>query len=134
MKITYDLNNKEECEEIENYYFFKYYLKSLLFDWKNNVDKVIRDNNINPSYGVMCGDPQTHNKQLHNILSEAIKHLNHHEFKRIKDIYFKERHLFTIIEECINDEKYLFLNIICWAKYHIKEYKNCLLKKYGEKH
>ena len=32
--ITYDLNNEQECNLIDDYYFFKYYLKSLIFDWE----------------------------------------------------------------------------------------------------
>ena len=34
IKITYDLNNEQECKLIDDYYFFKYYLKSLIFDWE----------------------------------------------------------------------------------------------------
>ena len=31
--ITYNLNNEQECKLINDYFFFKYYLKSLIFDW-----------------------------------------------------------------------------------------------------
>ena len=32
--ITYDLNNEQESKLIDDYYFFKSYLKSLMFGWE----------------------------------------------------------------------------------------------------
>jgi hypothetical protein len=32
--VTYDLNNKNECQMVEDYVFYRYYTKSIYFDWK----------------------------------------------------------------------------------------------------
>ena len=32
--ITYDLNNKQECKLIDDYYFFKSYITDLIFGWE----------------------------------------------------------------------------------------------------
>lgn len=133
MKITYDLNNKKECEEIETYYFFKYYLESLLFDWKKTIDKVITDNNINLYYDAMMKDPPYYDKQLDNILSSAIKHLNHLQFKKARDVYSKILFPKGKTYE-YNDEKYALLHIIYGAEVDIELYRNYLKKTYGEKH
>ena len=134
MKITYDLNNKEECEEIENYYFYKDYLESLLFDWKNMVKMLTDDDWDKKPYAIHI-DPlefdEMLGEQLHNILLIAIKHQNYHQFKRLTHIYVK---YFNYEHDYIYDEKYIFLNIICCAKLNIKQYKKYLLNKYGEKH
>ena len=44
VKITYDLNNKIQCKQIEDYFWLKYYLKSFTFDWCKftNGDKTSR--------------------------------------------------------------------------------------------
>ena len=34
IKITYDLNNEQECKLIDDYYFFKSYITYLIFGWK----------------------------------------------------------------------------------------------------
>lgn len=40
VKITHDLDNAEERKIVEDYYFFKYYTKSLIFDWAKFYDKM----------------------------------------------------------------------------------------------
>lgn len=54
VKITYDLNNKNECKLIFDYYFFKCYSKCLYNDWinvylsnKTNKSIIIIKNNVN---------------------------------------------------------------------------------------
>ena len=34
IKITYDLNNEQECKLIDDYYFFKSYYNDLIFGWE----------------------------------------------------------------------------------------------------
>ena len=63
IKITYDLNNEQECNLIDDYYFFKSYLKSLIFDW----EKFYYTKDYKPS------------------IIEA--HLNITEFNRFKELY-----------------------------------------------
>ena len=44
MRITYDMNDKKQSQEIENYYWFKYELKVLKFDLLRNsyIKELIR--------------------------------------------------------------------------------------------
>ena len=63
IKITYDLNNEQESKLIDDYYFFKSYLKTLLFGWEKFYFSKDYDSSI-------------------------IKyHLNKTEFKRFKELY-----------------------------------------------
>ena len=87
MKITYDFNNKGECQEIDDYYFFKYYRKCLLFDWKKIIDRIIIDNYYDNYDEIKFKCLYKENELLNNILSEVIKSLNEVEFRRFKDIY-----------------------------------------------
>ncbi len=64
IKITYDLNNSAQCELINDYYFFKYYLKSVLFDWSD--------------YYYNGGN-----------YKQILNHLNKHEYERFNDLYRK---------------------------------------------
>ena len=65
IKITYDLNNKQESKLIDDYYFFKSYITDLIFNWGNFY--------LSKDY-----DPL------------IIKyHLNKIEFKRFKKLYQK---------------------------------------------
>ena len=141
MKITYDLNNKEEREEIENYYFFKYYQKSISFDWKKKIDEVYKfDFHIYPNsktkdYFIKHVCVDRYENQIDNtFLSEVINHLNHHEFNRIIDIYSKYRFRFFFLSgEYMDDTKYLLMNFIICGKSDLYSYKKYLYSKYGNK-
>ncbi len=49
-KITYDTENSEHCQILNDYYFVMYYMKLLLSDWKNsysseNIETIIKHQN-----------------------------------------------------------------------------------------
>jgi len=71
IKITYDLDDEKQSQMIEDYYFFRYYLKSLLFDW----------NHIKLNYGI--GDEE----RRINIINIIMSSLNKVEYERFKNIY-----------------------------------------------
>jgi hypothetical protein len=106
MKITYDSNNKEDVQMVKDYYFAKYYMKSIYFDWKNS--------------GL------TKLKQMHIIKN----HLNKKEFKRLIKILHKN---FCFHRP---ETKKLLLTMITFKNFsllHMFYLKNKLIKLFGEK-
>lgn len=69
VKITYDLDNSEDVQMIDDYYFVKYYMKSIRDDWKQYTD-------IDNKWKYDCEDKDK-------ILRMIINHLNPVEFKRL---------------------------------------------------
>ena len=132
MKITYDLNNKEECQEIEDYYFFKYYRKCLFFDWKKIINRIIIDNDYNILFDIKYKCIYKENELLNNILSEVIKSINEVEFRRFKDILIKTN-TSEPTAKYLNDDKYILLYSMYWSFINVDKYKHQLYKKYGEK-
>lgn len=84
VKITYDDDNKKERELVENYYFYKYYVKSLEFDFKNYKKEVLSKN--------------------HFILNIIKNHCNSVELQRVINI-----HRYVLM----NSEYGLYGNIMC---------------------
>ena len=91
VKITYNENNAEEVELIEDYFWYEYFIKSLIFDWK----EYLKDYN-----------KLTYQEQLnkHEIIK---KHLNKYELKRAIDIhkriYQKDMHKYVDFDYLISD-------------------------------
>jgi hypothetical protein len=91
VKITYNENNAEEVKLVEDYFWYKYYVKSVKFDWK----EYLKDYN-----------KLTHQEQLnkHEIIKQ---HLNKYELKRAIDIhkriYNKDMHKHINFNYLISD-------------------------------
>ena len=103
IKITYDLNNIDQCELNNDYYFFKYYLKSILFDW---IDYYYNDGNY---------------KQI-------LNHLNKHEYERFKDLYKKIlSYYYNYVGEL--EDKYVIEDIFMRYKQLLYIYKKFLKHK-----
>ena len=79
--ITYDENNKKEKQDIEDFFFIKYYIKSLLFDFKNFIDEMKTECVYKPFW---CCDCECYiiNKNI-NIIKQ---HLNKFEYSRLLNI------------------------------------------------
>ena len=108
-KISYDSNNKDDCELIEDYYFLKYYTKSIVSDWKNFYDE-----NINL-------------KTEDEIFQIIYNHLNKTEYKRLNTVYRK----FGIFY--FNTGEYNIIRVILKdRKEFIKRCKCRLVSFYGE--
>jgi hypothetical protein len=100
IKITYDLNNSAQCELINDYYFFKYYLKSILFDWSD--------------YYYNGGN-----------YKQILKHLNKHEYKRFNDLYNKLLSYYYNFVFELEDEK-IIQDMFMWNKQSLYMYKKFL--------
>ncbi len=100
IQITYDLNNSAHCELIDDFYFFKYYLKSVLFDWSD--------------YYYNGGN-----------YKQILKHLNKCEYQRFKDLYIKiTDHYYNHIDGL--EDKYVIEDIFMRGKQSLYIYKNFL--------
>jgi len=119
VKITYDDDNKKERELVENYYFYKYYVKSLEFDFKNYKNEVSSNN--------------------HFILNIIKSHCNPVELQRIIDIH---RYVLINCEYCsyvnIMSDDELFIDLIKstlmfknW--YNVSSFKHLLIKAFPYK-
>lgn len=84
VKITYDLDNLEESEIVEDYYFFKYYIKSLNFDWAKFYDEMRSYEN---------------GKNKDEITQIIMNHLNKYEFQRFLKI--TKRFMFDNSINCV---------------------------------
>jgi hypothetical protein len=76
VKITYNENNAEEVKLIEDYLWYEYFVKSVIFDWK----EYLKDYN-----------KLTYQEQLnkHEIIKQ---HFNKYELKRVIDIHKRTYH------------------------------------------
>jgi hypothetical protein len=114
VKITYDENNKEEFQMIENYFWYKQYVESLLFDW-----------------GEKIAEAETMYKpEKLEILQLVINYLNESELKRAIEIH-KGIYSKNITKRV---DAYDFLADIVRLRYKpTKILKNQLIQKFGEK-
>jgi hypothetical protein len=107
-KITYDLNNKEDVDMINDYYFLKYYINSIYFDWINTLrvtDEINED--------------------------IIIKHLNKTEFERLVKIL--EKYFFIPKKWDFTIEDILY-DIIAFDRYEYIDFmKYSILLKLGTK-
>lgn len=108
VKISYDSDNKEDCEIIDDYYFLKYYSKSIVSDWKKFYDE-----NINF-------------KDENEILQIIYNHLNKTEYERLdkafqKFFFFFGTRKYQIIKFILNDRKEF-----------INRCKHSLIVQYGD--
>lgn len=104
VKITYDENNKEERELVKDYFWYKYYVSSLKFDW-GHID-------------LTC-DFQ---RRLEN-LGIIKKHLNKYELKRAikihKNIYSKDMKRHINWNYFLSDNLLSSINCVKILKYNL---------------
>lgn len=120
MKITYDFNNKEEREEIENFFFLKYYIKSFCFDWQAEYNSV-----------QIKGIPRSiQSKLLIKFITKVLHNINQPEFLRtiniLMDIDIIKKKKITKLKK-----KHIINHILGAGYLLINMYKWKLYKKYG---
>jgi len=124
VKITYDLDNKEEAQMIEDYYFMKYHTQLIYYDWRNyywneteNDEMVIINNQIKM-------------KLNEKVLNTIKSHLNVVELERLYSLCIK----YKIYYDSTNI--LLFLDdLLCYnGRYRlIYRFKYILVDKFGNK-
>ena len=113
VKITYDLDNKEEVELVDDYFFTKFYMKSIYDNWKQYNDL---DNRWKYDY-----------EDKEKIIQNIIKHLNPYEFKRLCEIVDS----YAILG--YNKEYETIDLILTQCDFFLKCHKSHLVRKFGDK-
>lgn len=101
VKIIFDIDNKYELQLVDNYYYAKYYIESILFDWKQE------------SY-------------TDGYLRYVYKHLNKFEFRRLRKVLHPVLPNYIAIEDLD-----ALIWILCDGKKLIKQLKRGLIYRFG---
>jgi hypothetical protein len=109
VKITYNLDNKEESEMVDDYFFMKYYLSSIHDDWKQYLN--------------YCFDE--YNTASDEIINTIFGHLNEIEFNRLKYIFE-----YRLCQKFENDVQ-IFNLIFYYFEIVNSTFKKNLIKEFG---
>ena len=117
-KITYDLNDETAVKLVDEYYFFKYYVKTIISDWARLYERECE------IYGEQSFTIKFLLRQIFN------NHINKIEFKRLREnvSFHGEYSLYTDIDD---DE--LLRRMIKCGNNHICCDKFLLVKRFGSK-
>ncbi len=115
--ITYDLDNKEEAKMVEDYYFVKYYTKTILFDWKQFLNTFDNMETIREKIQII------------------INHLNKDEFERYINIIENYDLNYIVSHPLTNDldiYELVIQTILTWNESYdiIRHFKFLLLLKF----
>jgi len=117
VKIEYDLNNAEECEMVDDYFFIKYFFESLSFDWRREVCKLVHEFNKKE---LNC------EKIFEDLNKIILDHTNKCELDFVLEILYK----YDIIKGESNEKDLIAL--ICYHKLIISEYKRVLINRFSK--
>lgn len=109
VKITYDEDDKEATEMIESYFWFKYFIRSLHFDWKDLYDR--------------------RNKETYKII---ISNINEYDLITLTQIY-KKYIKRTMGSFKITDEtELMFMNLFMFDCALLEDFKDSIEEKYKD--
>jgi hypothetical protein len=112
VKITYDENNKKEVQIVEDYFWYKQYVESLIFDWGEKLSEMQK----------LKYDERGEIKEI------VLNHLNKSELKRAIEIH---KGAYTVNTNIQMNANYFLDDLLEIGSTKILKYQ--LIRKFGEK-